>query len=653
MIFSNSSFVHTAFAVRDNTVKSLTFRVAELLLIFAIWKLFSLFAALQNRFTSFAIFFDNPIQKAYFVWTRGLSRDALLVSSFTILYTAAQLYGTLLWALDAPGYVIQTRQTPASTISSWLIDTPEYIVSYNVTSRSLNATDTELAEEFSANLFRPGANATLTGSFKQGTPQAILNPAATGEPRIWLDEEGWSVSTDTYSHVATRLGGDGVDDQFSCPYADLVPGRSRFYNCTFDNEWALDMLAKPIGTPLVYYHASQNYVADISPRRSDIWTSIGSLSSAAGRMHMFTVTKERRRHTFVSNAFKASIVSLEGEIPPHEMEDLMRRTAGPIPPDQKESFEQGLAAILKTLTAAQATNQSSVVGIVEGERHQLLENFWELYSSESLPGEVDVRVFRYTGVNITLLRSETIDQAPVPYEPCSSPAFQNEAIGGKVIDTDCIGSARRGLNGTDGWVPSFGQVDSSAVLHITGLDSAPFENSKAAFNPEFQPWLERNIFKMQDLLLSRGYVLGLDPGLVEVQLAVTTPGISYLQIFMVLLAAVFAVVSWGGLVFFASGHWSSSFLVNLVLTTMATKGKAERAFVCEIPEIRLETRDGKTELRTERGVFRHQEDGLPLLEPVLERTASKGGGGQGGKFAEEQVAAEEVAWEDNSRRQDV
>jgi hypothetical protein len=176
MLSANSTFVDTIFPVRDNSVKSLLFRAAELLLVFAIWKSFSLLAAARNRFTSFAVFSESLAQKAYFVWCRGFTKDALLVGAFTAMYAAAQLYGALLWAMDSPGYVTQARQVAASSLSTSFLDSPEYIVSYKVTPNSLNATDAQLAEALSVSLFRPGTNITLTGSFDQGTPEAVPSP---------------------------------------------------------------------------------------------------------------------------------------------------------------------------------------------------------------------------------------------------------------------------------------------------------------------------------------------------------------------------------------------------------------------------------------------------------------------------------------------
>ncbi|KAK3988900.1 hypothetical protein QBC44DRAFT_242469 [Cladorrhinum sp. PSN332] len=610
MLSSNATFVRTEIAVWQNSTKSLIFRAAELLLVFAIWRLFSLLAATQNRFTSFLVFSESPLQKANFVFSRGLSRDALLVGSFTVVYAAAQLYSAALWAVDAPGHVLRTQQDLASSASASFLDKPEYKVTYTVTPSSLNVADAELAEALSVNLFRPGANITLTGSFDRGTPETVPVPRSGAGPRIWLDDDGWSVTTDTYFHVLVNLGADnGLDNQLDCGHADV--GQARFYNCTFDNQWTPDLLQQVVGTPSVHYNEQADLTAKfgtIQPARDDTWTAIGRSSGAALRIHMFTVAKGNRRHTFVSTIVKSSIVSLDGEIPESEMKDLMYRVSGP-GPGQETAVDEGIAAALGTLTAAQKNGQSAAIGWVLGDQspNQLLEGFWEMLSMDRRPGETFARVFRFTSVNMTLLRSETISTPPAPFEPCSNSYYQNEAYGGRVTGTDCIGAADLARPN----VTYFGQVDTSAVLNLDGLDKPPFGSSAAALDPVLLPWVNQNLDKLTNLVLSRGYALGLDSNLVTIELTTATPGISYLQLFMVLLAALLALASYVILLFCASGHWSSSFLVNLLTTAVYTR-KKEPGVACHIPDIHLDKQDGRMELRTDTGVFTHQVNNLEI-----------------------------------------
>jgi len=178
MLPSNATFVRTEIPVQENSIKSLIFRVAELLLVFAIWKIFSLLAAVQNLFT------ESPIQKAHFVFSRGLSKDAVLVAAFTFIYAAAQLFATVLWTLDSPGHVVSNHQITASSVSTPFLDNPDYTVAFKVTPSSLDLTDRGLAERMSMSLFRPGANVTLAGLFDQGSPESIPPPRLGGGPMI-------------------------------------------------------------------------------------------------------------------------------------------------------------------------------------------------------------------------------------------------------------------------------------------------------------------------------------------------------------------------------------------------------------------------------------------------------------------------------------
>jgi hypothetical protein len=108
-------------------------------------------------------------------------------------------------------------------------------------------------------------------------------------------------------------------------------------------------------------------------------------------------------------------------------------------------------------------------------------------------------------------------------------------------------------------------------------------------------------------------MLGLDPKLVTVRLTTTIPGISYLQLCLVLLAVSLAAISWGSLWLFASDSWSSSFLVNLLTAARADypQGSKGHSSFCQIPDIRLEGERGSLEIRTDTGIFIHQDDEVP------------------------------------------
>jgi hypothetical protein len=169
-------------------------------------------------------------------------------------------------------------------------------------------------------------------------------------------------------------------------------------------------------------------------------------------------------------------------------------------------------------------------------------------------------------------------------------------------------------------VSYFGQVDTSAALNLDGFGHPPYATSGAALNATLWSWVEQNTEMLTNLVLSRGYALGLDPSLVTVEITAATPGISYLQLFLVLLAGVAALFSWACSWLFTSGHWSSSFLVNILTATgvVAGDGTKDPRVLCPVPNIYLDKRDGNFELRTDVGVFAHQ------IDPMEQREEERG-----------------------------
>jgi hypothetical protein len=244
MISFSSGFLSSSVAVPHNAVKSLLFRCAEVLLGISVYKFFSLLAAKRRAFTPYLIFAESPFQKAYFIFSRGISGSGLLVLVFASMLAIAHLYGTLLWALDAPGYVAKGRNVTAASITSSLVDNPDYVISIPILG-DLNRTDRILEESMEADLFRPGVNFSLTSTFDRGSP-AIVPPQRAGEgPRIWLDEDGFSVTTDTRVMTSVPLGSpDVLTDQLYCPDTIIAANNqeARVWNCSFQNKFAYDII---------------------------------------------------------------------------------------------------------------------------------------------------------------------------------------------------------------------------------------------------------------------------------------------------------------------------------------------------------------------------------------------------------------------------
>lgn len=623
MISSNSTFVRTDIAVPSTAIKSLIFRFAELLFTFAAYKVFSLIAAIQKSFTSYLVFSENPIQKAIFVFSRGVSKESALVVLFTVSYIVAELYGTVLWALDAPGVVAKRENITANTVPKLLLDDPSYIIHHSMKPEHVNLADEKLTQLLSVNLFEPGANITLTGEVERGTPETVPAPLnRPGKPRIWLEDDGFSVTVDSTNpaNAVIFTPKDAIALQNSCitfPISQIDPtiNNTWFHNCTFQNDWSMAVLGRIVGLPEIHwdFRADDSNMTSsrILPRAgNDLWHSVGSEARTGFRYHMFTVTKGTRRHTFLLSAGIVSLVAMGGTpIPGIEMKDIISRTATLDPAEQKK-LDKDISAILQFQLDIQARNQSGSMGTTSGQSPtQVVEAWWEMLSLQT-QNDIFMRVFRFIATNITLVRSETISpaEAPIPYDDSCEVAFMNHAFGGKVDDTDCSahGDWHQGRH-------FLGQTDTSAVINIGGLTrkSAPGTSSDT-LDPALYAWFSEHGDIFHRMLLSRGYILSLDPGLVTLEISRTKPAISYLQILLVVFAGVFAGVSWGLFCWCASGHWGRSLLVNLVMCTGVVGGvESWRLGYCfNMPNLSLvEDVEEGARLKTDTGIFQfvHQE----------------------------------------------
>jgi hypothetical protein len=115
----------------------------------------------------------------------------------------------------------------------------------------------------------------------------------------------------------------------------------------------------------------------------------------------------------------------------------------------------------------------------------------------------------------------------------------------------------------------------------------------------------KNNERLNNLVLSRGYIQSIDPSLVTVELSELKPAISYLQIMLVLFPVVIGAISWLSLYLFGSGHYTSSLLGNLYATTDAGRTNTSRRpqYIRRMPEIRLVDRGDQVRMETETGTF--------------------------------------------------
>ncbi|KAF8248846.1 hypothetical protein K440DRAFT_660670 [Wilcoxina mikolae CBS 423.85] len=594
-----STFLSSVIAVKQNAVKSVLFRCAALLLQLAVYKFFCFIAYQQRAFTSYLMFAEHKIQQLYFVLSRKLSRNGVLVLSLSVLLLVAGLYDTLLWSLDKPGYIAAKKLVRASEIAGSFLERPAYVITYkSAPGSSVAELDTNLVEIMGANMFKPGENITLQETVDRGTRNVLQSPKNrtlrdTG-PRIWLDDDGFSVTTD-------------LDIPTGKDFCATVPsGEDQvMWRCNFNNSQALPYFQKRIGQPLIFYDEDSEIkfaYQFIPPMREDnIWFTLGAGGDAAWMSQVFTITKGRERHTFVLRAFKATMVSI-GSVPlaVGEIQDLVKRTypGGP----ESELGRTAIDDVNKFIIDTQKKDESGMFGVVRAGNFSVSQINYELLNIEA-----DVRMYsalRFSSVNLTLIRSDVLPTPVTPFGPCDR-FYQNEATGGKVERTSCY----RSLSGMiqDGH-RFLGQVDTSSVFIIAGiLGDGSTNTSTQALDQSAYSWVSNNAQRFENLLLERGFILGLDPKLVTVETSTLQPAISYLQVLLVVVPVLLAAVGWTLVRVGASDHYSSSLLGNLCATTSAGEEMDSRKpqYLKDAPEISLREEEGKVVLVTATGCFGH------------------------------------------------
>jgi len=162
----------------------------------------------------------------------------------TISIFVSSLYGTLIWALDSPGYVLRGSNATLAAFDRPFLDVAEYILTLPVTADTLTSLEPDLGRRFTVNLMKPEKNLTLTEVVSRGQPQ-VANPTQSGVgARIWLDEEGFSVSPDTQVMFVGSRDASGAMIPAGCPEAGPIkPGIiGLMWSCTHNNSFALGQL---------------------------------------------------------------------------------------------------------------------------------------------------------------------------------------------------------------------------------------------------------------------------------------------------------------------------------------------------------------------------------------------------------------------------
>ncbi|KAI1915108.1 hypothetical protein LOZ39_002972 [Ophidiomyces ophidiicola] len=609
MISPASSFVNSSFAVGHNAVKSILFRVAGMAVQIGVFKLFSLLASMRSAFTAYLMFTEDYIQRLIFMFSRGFSHQAALVLFLTIFLLGAGLYDTLLWGLDSPGYISQKKNVTATSVQRQMLKRPGYMVFSSTKPGEVDGLNQHFLELMNGNLFNSNLNFTLTGQVDLGTPEPVpatrkFDPANGVGPRIWLDDEGFSVSPDTYATFAVVNEG-GTSKSQDCPWKK-GENETAVWECSFPNTFAFTFMQDSlIGRPEIHWDDTSDrmFLSEyLRPHREDNpWAVLGVGGDTAFMKQMFTVTKGRRKHTFLGGAMKiSSVYDYNAPFARADVQDIVKRSWSTDPAQLNDPF---IVQIAEKIQNARAENSSFQLGAASKVGNSVTQVNFEYLNPEGTPGNVVFSLFRISVVNITLIRSETLPEPVKPFEQCNK-YYHNEATGGKVYGTNCYQQSTSNKTAPR----FFGELDTSAFLVGSGtLGDGTSNISSKAFNQKSFEWFVNNENWLDNLLLSRGYMMAINPDLVKLEISKVQPAMSYLQVTLVVLPVLLAVVVWLLLWFFAASHYSNSLLANLYATTNVgdTNTSADPQYIRKMPDIDLMRKDGRVMMATSTGVFSH------------------------------------------------
>lgn len=607
----NGSFTNSTIVVYSNVAKQILFKLGALLLQISIYKTFALIASSWRAFTSYLMFTEDYVQRALYIFSRGFSSGGIIALFLTILLFLGTWFDAVLWALDSPGYLARKSNVTAVTIAESLLPEAGYLIFSTSAPGDVAPLDARIVDLMGANLFEPGVNFSLTGVVDRGTPKVVAatQPFEDVGPRIWLDNDGFSVSADTFITIAANATNATLS--LDCPWQTMSEN-VKSWNCTFDNVFSLHLaLQNVLGRPEIHWDdvTSKRLQSQyLSPTREDNpWKSLGTGGDTALMKQMFTVTKDRMRHTFIESAFKTCMLTdWDSPFSLEEVTDLVKRSWSTDPADQSNPT---ILRVANSVIEARSLNSSGVFGLTAQTETSVSQVNYELLNVESTIGVVGYSLFRVSVVNITLVRSDELSEAVEPLEPCDK-FYSNVAVGGKVRETDCYKSAVGGLEQVDHRF--YGQVDTSAFLILNGvMGEGRFNLSDKALNQEAFEWAVKNDERLSNLVLSRGAILALGPDTVTVEISGLQPAISPLQLLLIGICAFLAGASWLALTFFAKAHYSSSLLANLIATTMVTTHGEDTTsrkpqYLVDCPEIVLKHETGsRMAMTTATGVFRH------------------------------------------------
>ncbi|KAF8877388.1 hypothetical protein BD779DRAFT_1629001 [Infundibulicybe gibba] len=580
-----SSFTTSVLPVQENVVKNIIFRVSALCLQLAVYNLCSYCAFKSKAYTSFLMFAEDYIQRLFFISSRGWSRSALIVLGFAILSPLAGLYDTLLWSLDSPGYVIKSSRVNGSAVDDQLLTTPPYIVFIANSAGNVNSIDADAA--ITGNLFKSGFNFTfppMNDLSRGDIVPARQSLADAGGPRIWLDDEGFSVGIDSFSPINPHCSLQTTDD------------RNQAWGCHIPNNESYGMFSEPLGQPFIWWDGNQSeYMRSF--RNDNPWKSLGTGGDTAAMKQVFTVTKDRRRHTFLETVLKVSMISMSPVLlDDADILEMVRRTFSDDPANNIQPSTKNLADII---VAAQANHSSFSGGTFLQQDYSVGATSIELLNITNSADQSPIYVaFRVTSTNITLIRSETLPNPVTPLSPCPL-YFSNLATGGRLRSTTCyLSTATQGPGAR-----FLGQLDASAVLILSDvLGDGSTAKAATALNETGLLWYQNHTEHIDQVLASRAFILGGDRESVMVDVQHAAPALSYLQLLLSLIPTLVALVSILLIRRDKRGYFQSSFFVAVHATTHLDESRCDKVGYSHVPpEIRLDVVDGHVLLGTPNG----------------------------------------------------
>lgn len=593
----SSAFLATTIQLPSNAVKSLLFRFSAFLVELTITKLFSLIAFRNDAFTPYLIFSEPLPQKLLYI----VRCRSFLVLSFLLLMTAGSLWDTMLWGLDDPGLAPHPHRVSADTLANHR----HRDIPYTVTSRTAfgNIGALDIMSDLSAGLF-DRVNVTLTGLVAVGQPEIAAKPhwkaqdgakdvTAFPGARIYLDDEGWSVSIDLLIESTSIV---------DCPatYA-TVSDASWMCEFKYDNDTrrGADYLNAPFGVPDLWWSAAQGY-ADFeyisTDRATNIWSTLGKGGDTELMKMVLSITRGHRKHTFMVSAMKTTILALAREpVNMADVRDLVERTwrGG----DGPALFQQDLDAIGKVV-------EEGSTGVSMGRQHtdgyKVTSRVYQLVSP-FVGNTPSYTAFQILDANITLINSESVDQVPVPFEDCDT-WYRNDAFGGVVGGTNCYVAMR-----LDGRTTVFqGEVDTMAVFVLEGtLGRKRASTAADALDHDAWRWIQEHDTELENLVLSRAYIVAGNAAAVMVDVNILRPAVSILQLLLVLLPVVTCAMSWGVVVGWVGWHYQSSLFSNVITTTHEGYDGEKPGYISKPPKLVIVRGGGKVYLATETGVFWH------------------------------------------------